>query len=331
MVTAVTPRILVEQCVRLGINREKLLNEIGVSRECIHNASDRIPVEKMYILWNSATRLSGDQMFAVHAAENVPFGTYRALDYMMAVSSTPRDALERTSQSFGLFNSAFQLSFRMHGDLAYLELSNAGNPRDLSRPYVEYILAIHLMRVRLVAQANCTPVEVHVAYKRPPLMDEYHRVFGAPVRFQQGVNRLVFSRHQMEMQHPLADPELCELLEGHLQHSLQRLSADRHPLAELHDALVHNLETGTMTLSALSRQLARSPRSLQRKIHGNGLTFRSLLDNVRQERALALLADHDLPLIEIAAKLQFSSTSAFCHAFQRWTGQSPHQYRKHLS
>jgi AraC-like DNA-binding protein len=135
----------------------------------------------------------------------------------------------------------------------------------------------------------------------------------------------------MEMQHPLADPELCELLEGHLQHSLQRLSADRHPLAELHDALVHNLETGTMTLSALSRQLARSPRSLQRKIHGNGLTFRSLLDNVRQERALALLADHDLPLIEIAAKLQFSSTSAFCHAFQRWTGQSPHQYRKHLS
>ncbi len=331
MVTAVTPRILIEECVRLGVSQEKLLYEIGLSREYIHNASGRVPVEKMYVLWNSVIRLSGDPMFAMHAAEKIPFGTYRAMDYMMAVSSTPQDALERTSQSFGLFNSAFQLSFRMHRDLAYLELSNAGNPRDLLRPYVEYILAIHLMRLRLVTQVNCTPVEVHVAYKRPLLMDEYHRVFGAPVRFQQSANRLVFSRHLMKMQHPLADPELCELLEGHLRHSLRRLSGDQRPLAEVQEALSHNLETGTMTLPGVARQLARSSRSLQRKIHENGLTFRSLLDSVRQERALALLADHDLPLIEIASKLQFSSSSAFCHAFQRWMGKSPHQYRKQLS
>src|SRR5207253_346097 len=161
-----------------------------------------IPVEKMYVLWNSVTRLSGDPMFAIHAAEKIPFGAYRALDYMLAASSTPREALERTSQSFGIFNSAFQLSFRMHGDLAYLELSNAGNPRDLLRPYVEYILAIYLMRLRMVTQVNCTPAEVHVAYSKPPLMDDYHRVFGAPVRFQQAVNRLVFPRSLMEIHHP---------------------------------------------------------------------------------------------------------------------------------
>jgi AraC-like DNA-binding protein len=187
------------------------------------------------------------------------------------------------------------------------------------------------MRLRLVTQVNCKPSEVHVTYGKPPLTDEYHRVFGAPVRFQQAVNRLVFPRHLMEIQHPLADPELCELFESHVQLSLRRLSDARRPLAEVHDALAHNLDTGNMTLPALARQLAKSSRSLQREIHANGLTFRTLLDNVRQERAMALLADHDLPLIEIASRLQFSSTSAFCHAFQRWTGRSPHQYRRQLS
>ncbi len=331
MVSAVTPRLLIGECVRLGISQEKLLSEIGVSHECIHSASGRVPLEKMYVLWNSATRLSGDQMFALHAAERLPFGVYRVLDYMLAVSSSPRDALERSSQSFGLFNNVFRLSFRLHRDLAYLELSNPGDPRDLPRPYIEYILTNYLMRLRLVTQVNCKPAEVHVTYEKPPLTDEYHRVFGAPVRFQQAVNRLVFPRHLMEIRHPLADPELCELLESHVQHSLRRLSAAQRPMTEVQEALAHNLETGNMTLPALARQLAKSSRSLQREIHANGLTFRALLDNVRQERALALLSDRDLPLIEIASKLQFSSSSAFCHAFQRWTGQSPHQYRKQLS
>jgi AraC-like DNA-binding protein len=328
MITSVTPRILIEECGRLGIDQKKLLNEIGLSSDSIQNVSGRIPVEKVYRLWNSATRLSGDTMFAVHAAERIPFGAYRVLDYMLAVSSTPRDALVRSSQSFSLFNSAFQLSFRLHRDLAYFELSNAGNPRDLLRPYVEYILITYLLRLRLVTRVNCTPAEVHVTYKKPALAEEYHRVFGVPVRFQQAVNRLVFPRHVMEIRHPLADPELCELLENHVQQSLRRLSGDHRPLAEVHDALAHNLETGDMTLPALARQLAKSSRSLQRQIHANGLTFRALLDSVRQERALVLLADQDLPLIEIASRLQFSSTSAFCHAFQRWTGRSPHQYRK---
>jgi AraC-like DNA-binding protein len=328
IVTTVTPRILIEECARLGINQDKLLNETGISRDCLYNASGHIPVEKMYILWNSAIELSGDRMFAVHAAERVPFGAYRVLDYMFAVSSTPRDALVRSSQSFGLFNNAFRLSFRMYRNLAYLELFKPCNPQDLPRPYIEYIFTNYLVRLRMVTQKSCNPAEIHVTYKEPSSAAEYQRIFGAPVRFQRASNCLVFPRELLEIRHPLADPELCDLLEHHAQRGIQHLCSDKRPLEQIHDALVHGLEVGNVTLTALSRQLAKSSRSLQRTIHANGMTFRGLLDSVRQERALALLADHELPLIEIAAKLQFSSPSAFCHAFQRWTGRSPHQHRR---
>ncbi len=331
MVTAITPRFLIEECDRRGISREQLMNEAGISQECLQKASGGIPVEKMYVLWESIFRLTKDQMFALHAAEKVPFGTFRLLDYMFAASSTTREALARASKSFGTMNNAFLMLLRLRGSFAYLELHNLRGPQNIPRPYIEYIFTNYLMRLRFATQTECRPAEVHVTYAELPLTNEYARIFGAPFRFHQAINCMVFPGHLMEIRHPLADPELCELLDAHAQRKLQQASCAKHPLANIHDALAHNLEMGNVTLACLSRQLAKSCRSLQREIQENGLTFRELLDNVRQQRALVLLRERDLPITEVAFRLHFSDSSSFCRAFQRWTGQSPLQYRNHLN
>lgn len=329
-VTAITPRIIIEECVRRGINRKDLLDTVGISSDFLYQAAGRVPIEKMHVLWDHVLLLSPDQMVGVFAAESAPFGAYGILDYMLVASSSPREALERSSRSFALVNSAFMLSLRMHCDLAYLELHNPGSPRDLPRPYIEYILVNYLMRLRLATQMNYSPLEVHVTYKNPGPAETYDRVFGAPFRFSQPMNRLVFPRSLMDICHPQADPELCELLEGYAQRKLQH-SSHKKPLAEIYDVIAHNLESGSVTLTFISRQLASSSRSLQRELYANGTTFREILDRIRHERALALLADPDLPITEIALKLQFSDATAFCRAFQRWEGRSPHQYRRHFN
>jgi AraC-like DNA-binding protein len=313
------------------MKRAQLMDEAGISQECLQNPAGCIPVEKMYILWDSAIRLTKDQMFALHAAERVPFGTFRLLDYMLAASSTTREALARANKSFGIMNNTFLMLLRLRGAFAYLELHNPGDPQNIPRPYIEYILTNYLMRLRFATQTECRPSEVHVTYEQPPLTNEYDRIFGAPFRFRQAINCMVFPGHLMEVRHPLADPELCELLDAHAQRKLQQASCEKHPLADIHDALAHNLEMGNVTLAFLSRQVAKSCRSLQREIQANGLTFRELLDNVRQQRAVVLLRERDLPITEVAFRLHFSDSSSFCRAFQRWTGQSPLQYRNHLN
>ena len=90
MVTTITPRIIIEECGRLGINQKELLDGAGLSYESIQDESGRIPVEKMYVLWNDALRSTKDPMFALHTAEKVPFGAYRVLDYMMAARAFAR-------------------------------------------------------------------------------------------------------------------------------------------------------------------------------------------------------------------------------------------------
>ena len=57
-----------------------------------------------------------------------------------------------------------------------------------------------------------------------------------------------------------------------------------------------------------------------------GTSPSELLDEVRHERALALLEEGQHSLDEIAYELGFSGAGAFRRAFRRWTGVTPTEY-----
>jgi AraC-like DNA-binding protein len=285
----------------------------------------------VYALWDNIIRLSGNERFGLHAAEKVPFGAYRVHDYMVSLSTSPREAMERINRSLILITDVFQHSVRQHRDLTYLDFHSTEGSQDLPHPYIEFILANYLVRLRMATQTRFIPIEVHLTSRKPRSTREYDRFFSAPVRFHQAVNGLVFSQHLMEMRQPLADPELCELLEDYARRLLRQQSRCQSPLQDARETLAANLAAGSLTLPALARQLAKSTRSLQREFHMHGVTFRELLDSVRHEHALDLLRDHALPISEIARKLSFSDMSSFCRAFQRWSGLSPKKYRTALN
>lgn len=328
MVSVLTPRILVEQCSRLGIQKENILLPLNLTHSDIKNPRGRIAIEQMYVLWEKIVDLTHDAMFAVHAAERVPFGAYNILDYMLAMSSSPEQGLALASRSFGLMNQAFQLNFYNHKDPIFLELESATKFLPIPRPYIEYILLNYLLRIRFATQVDVRPLEVHVTYAAPKSTTEYDRVFKSRVRFKQPVTRIVFSREAMKIPHPFADLELCEALQDHAAQKLRALTDGRQPISRIREALIYNLKAGRTSLLDLSRQIAESPRNLQRKLHASGTSFGELLDEVRREQAEYLLKNHNLPIGEVSIKLGFADYSSFCHAFHRWTGTSPAKYRK---
>jgi AraC-like DNA-binding protein len=55
-----------------------------------------------------------------------------------------------------------------------------------------------------------------------------------------------------------------------------------------------------------------------------------LLDELRATLARKLLPLPDHTIDDIAERLGFSDTSSFFHAFKRWTGVTPVQYRRQL-
>ncbi len=58
------------------------------------------------------------------------------------------------------------------------------------------------------------------------------------------------------------------------------------------------------------------------------MNYSDLQNDVRKTLALNLLENETLALTQIAFSLGYSDVSAFNHAFRRWVGHSPGQYRR---
>ncbi|MCZ4563757.1 helix-turn-helix domain-containing protein [Rhodococcus sp. IEGM 1401] len=76
-----------------------------------------------------------------------------------------------------------------------------------------------------------------------------------------------------------------------------------------------------------ARRMAVSTSTLKRKLGNEGATFRALRQAFLQERATVRLLDGSVTVGEIAAELGYSDVASFSHAFTRWTGRSPREFR----
>jgi len=71
-----------------------------------------------------------------------------------------------------------------------------------------------------------------------------------------------------------------------------------------------------------------SPRTLQRRLHAEGLTFAGVVARTRFAEALRMLDDPTRKVIDVALDLGYSDPAHFTRAFERWTGLTPREYRR---
>ena len=81
-----------------------------------------------------------------------------------------------------------------------------------------------------------------------------------------------------------------------------------------------------VSLTSIASRLGTSARTLRRQLEREGRSLRSIVDDLRHERADVLIAS-GTPIKEIAFGLGFSEPSAFSRAYKRWTGSAPRPAR----
>jgi len=72
--------------------------------------------------------------------------------------------------------------------------------------------------------------------------------------------------------------------------------------------------------------MGMSSRSLSRQLKADGLTFRSVKEQVRKDMALSYMRN-GRNLSDIALMLGYNDQPAFTRAFKRWFGVPPSKYR----
>ena len=187
-------------------------------------------------------------------------------------------------------------------------------------------LATGCNMVRELTGGAVGPVEVLLSRPVPRDPEPYRRAFRCPVRFNESQSCLIIAGRDMACPLPTADAARRSALMLALQ---QQMAAQPKGFAErVRHVLRPLLLAGNASHRQVAEQLRVHPRTLGRRLDGEGCTFEQLKDEVRLTVARELLSTSEIGVSDIATTLGYATPSAFVRAFRRWTGSSPSAWRR---
>jgi AraC-like DNA-binding protein len=136
-----------------------------------------------------------------------------------------------------------------------------------------------------------------------------------------------FDAEVLERPMKTADAAIERLMRHYGDLQLAGLETKRDEHERLRRSIAQLVVDGDSGVERLAQSVGWSVRTLQRRLAARGLNYSDLLAQVRKTLALNLLENPSLGIAQIAYFLGYSEVSTFNHAFRRWVGQPPRDYR----
>jgi AraC-like DNA-binding protein len=320
-------RGLVQAAAAVGVDREALCSALGVTASDLEG-DGAVPTLVLAKAWHLAPEMSGDPCFGLHAGCKAELGSYDILDYLFATSATLGDGCRAMERYHRLLAEIWRVDLLVEGPSARFRLRV---PPEYVEPLAhawDYFFAGALRRIRSAVPRPISPRVVHLMRPRPADPGEYVRVFGCPVEFGHGVGEFVFDAEHLALPLVSSNRALHRLVRRHGEQLLARLPTEGDLLEQARSTLAELLPDGPPSVGGLARRLGVSERTLQRKLGERGLSYKQLLDMVREEVAVRVLQAGVVTVSDLAFRLGFQSVAAFSRAFHRWRGLSPSDFRR---
>ena len=322
-------RLIVEFGSSIGLSHEQLLAGSSISQSQLGDANSHINDEQELIVLFNLARLTQD-----------PFATGKALGSCYQLTS------------YGIWGYALLASPNLHKaiemGLRYVDLTYA---------FCHIELLQEADKARIVFTPKCTgEVAQLVVYRdmwalmviqqdlfaddmahftlgfqspKPTNFSQYglsKLLDNGKIMFDQSDNYVEFDWQYLDMPLPrgnYATATMCEQQCQALLEQKQSLSGVAFEIRRL--MLKYGMH---VSMEFVAEKLAMTSRTLHRQLKAQHTNWRTVRDNVRCAMAEELLAAGNIQLEEIAERLGFSDGANFSHAFKRWRGISPLQFKK---
>ena len=315
-------RPLLSALGQLGYDVEALLAAAGVAPGELEDPEAWIPCDVLPRVLGGAMRQRFTPNIAARMAALTPIGTYPLLDYLILTCDTVAEGARQLARFFPLIGAPAELIVRE--DESPIRVSVRS-----SDPFtMEFAVAIMVHHFRRETD-NRLRVAFASLTHTPDDIDALEKQLGCPVQAPDAWCGLALPKESWPLPMRRRDPVLKRVLEGHAEDVTARepVGVDDSLSERVRRVLTSTLGRGEPNIAAVSRTLAVAPRTLQRRLAEEDVSFNALIDETRREAAERLLADASLAVAEIAYLLGFSEPSAFHRAFRRWTGAAPSAFR----
>ena len=325
-IAATSTLAMVRTAAARGVETDDLLKDAGLSLQRLEDPDARIPAPTVLKLWSALRERAADPALQLIAPTSLPFGSYRVIDYLVASSATVGEGMMRFARFFGLIADSIAIQVEHTEDEHCLTLARADGSA-VPPIYVDYVFAALVTRIWMRIRPSLKVLRVEL--RQPDPQNGVHAAaFKSEIRFGAPADRVCFSDEEWQMPTDSADEALARLMEDHARILAQRLPQTTSAFkVDVQKTIASALSEGG-SASDVARAMHCSVRTLQRKLVGNGTTFRQESESVRGQLAIEYLSDRKVSIAEVAFLLGFSDQSAFNRAFRRWTGETPGRWRR---
>ena len=324
-------RLLTDYCDANGLPASQLLESHGLPVELLEQPEKRIPYLCYASMLDSAAAQLRDPHLGLHMGQFVRPGHVGVGALAQFACANVEQQVQRLVRYSGLDYDAFRDEVvHENGDVVLRWHCLLPPEIALSHHHAELNFAVVKTLAPQFTGSDIRATWIRFRHPAPEDSEELQRFFGCPVYFDADVDSLAFPEAALDLPIQMANVQALAMLDNICEQQLKQLSRAQPPqwLKDCKRSIAEQLHNGTPDLSHIAQKLEVSPRKLRRLLAEQELSFRQLIDELRQTLAEQYMADSELSLADVAALLGFSEQSAFQRAYRRWTGESPGKSRR---
>ena len=326
--TGAIARLACARLRELGNDVAAVLADVGARPEQVNDDAIRLEVSKQIRILELASEELKDGLLGFHLARNFDLREIGLVYYVIASSERLADALLNGKRYCTIMNEGVRLIVKLDDGAAAITLTYVDVDRQSDRHQIEFWLVTLVRICRQVTDTRLAPRHLRIRHLRDEMPAEMRTFFGCDIEFGAARDEIIFSAPAASLPIIGSDNHLNNLL---LRYAEEALADRPQEGASLRSAvervLPQLLPHAKASASNVAQKLAISRRTLSRKLRDENVAFAEILEETRAALAKRYLAERGLSVSEIAWLLGYGEVSAFTHAFKRWTGMTPRQFR----
>ncbi len=300
----------------------------GLSSPKLRDPYAQVQLSRYIAFFEDAAQIFADPLLGVRLGSMAEPKLLGPLGLLFSTAPTLRKAFGHLSRWISALQGATQVSLQERGDVVVWTYRIDDPTLWPRRQDAEYSLASCCALARAKMGSCWSPLEVHFEHSEPLDRATLETAFRTTLKFQQGTNRLLMARSDLNRPLRREDVDLTVYLQRHLEDLVPRRLQGPDIVERVRAIVASELGVERTTIGRVARDLGCSSRTLQRELLRQGSSLRRIIQDHRQAIVNMRAREPGLSNSALAHALGYADETVFWRAFKSWTGSSPSQYRR---
>ena len=304
--------------IKNGLSSAYYFEKVGLPTHAPEDPNSLLPAKPFWQLVNLVAIHTGIQDFGIQVAELTPWHKVESLQPLISDSETLEELLQNFCREMPIQRSRATFALERHDSGLFFSFSGNNLVKNDIQMELYRIMNMVLL-VQLATGPDWFPEEIEMQMSENNFV-RTSRIFSkSKVVFCQQASRFSIPNNLLALKVNLEKAD-TEIDVGQFDLDLDFVSA----VKQLINVYISNKNC---TIDEIAKAIDVPRHTLQRALKTHGTSFSELLAQEKFVLAKGKLMNSSLKIAAISHQLGYSDPAHFTHAFQRWSGMSPSEFR----